>query len=471
MHYKSLIAAFLAPQSSGAQNSNEVDRNEPLFTSASPVWYVISTILRPSSTDRAFWWRTTGALFAEALYQAKYSLLDQFSSLYFYYVYITPHLGPQPSRSHQPLQWKSFMTDDFTPLEFSWKWGTGTRVPEIRYSVEAIGPESGTCTDPFNQERTMDLISQLRSHLPHTDWTWFDAFHTAFRVPSISPLSPATFSPVMASPSSIFLAFEHRRSQAPVPKAYFVPGLRALTSPDATPLTVVTKALVSLPTHSSNIATSFPAYAHLLHFLTTHSQGQSLSLIFIAIDCVPASQESRLKIYLRSPATDFESVVETLRMGCSRADLPSGRQLDSLRGLFHALLPELAAEAQAEDGTKHETSGMLYYFDCAPSQALPRPKLYLPVKHYARDDQSALTALEGWFAQTFGEEYIYEWANRFRTLLGRMGIGNGNRNGVRSEGRAQTYVSVGFEESEKGGLNVTSYLGPGIYARMAEKGR
>ena len=473
MNYKSLIAAFLAPQSSEAiefGNSDDTDWNKPLFTSASPIWYVVSSILRPSSTDRAFWWRTTGALFAETLYQAKYSLLDQCSSLYFYYVFITPHLGPRPSRSRQPLQWRSFMTDDFTPLEFSWNWGTGTKVPEIRYSVEAVGPESGTSIDPFNQERTMDLISQLRSHLPHTDWTWFDAFHAAFQIPSTSSLSLATSNPATASPSSIFLAFEHRHSQAPVPKAYFVPGLRALTSPDATPLTVVTKALVSLPTHSSNIATSFPAYAHLLNFLNTHSQGQSLSLIFVAIDCVLASQESRLKIYLRSPATDFESVVKTLRMGSSRVSLPSGRQLDSLRGLFHALLP-VATETQAENRTKHETSGMLYYFDCAPSHPLPRPKVYMPVKHYARDDQSALTALEGWFAKAFGEEYVYEWVSRFGSLLGRMGVGDTNRNGVGSEGRVQTYVSVGFEDGEKGGLNVTSYLGPGIYARMAGNGR
>ena len=365
------------------------------------------------------------------------------------------------------------MTDDFTPLEFSWNWGTGTKIPDIRYSVEVIGPESGTSADPFNQERTMDLISQLRSHLPQTDWTWFEAFHAAFQIPSNFSQSPATCSPATASPSSIFLAFEHRRSQAPVPKAYFVPGLGALTSPGATPLTIITKALISLPTHSSNIGISFPAYAHLLRFLTTHPQGQSLSLIFVAIDCVPASQESRLKIYLRSPATDFESVVETLRLGSSCADLPSDRQLDSLRGLFHALLPvaELAAETQTQSGAKHETSGMLYYFDCAPSQPVPRPKVYLPVKHYARDDQSAWSALEGWFAGTRGKEYVCEWGNRYKSLLGRMGVGNEYRNGVRSEGRAQTYVSVGFEGGEKGGLNVTSYLGPGIYARMAGKGR
>lgn len=363
------------------------------------------------------------------------------------------------------------MTDDFTPIEFSWNWGTGTKAPDVRYSVEAIGPGSGTSTDPFNQETTMDLISQLQSQLPHTNWTWFNAFHTAFQIPSTSSLSPSTSSAATASLSSTFLAFEHHRSQAPVPKVYFVPGLRALTSPNETPFNVVTKALVSLPTHSSNIAISFPAYMHLLQFLKTHPQGQRLSLIFVAIDCVPDSQESRLKIYLRSPATDFDSVVQILRMGSSRADLPSGRQLDFLRELFHALLPaaELAVGAQADYGTKHETSGMLYYFDCAPSQPLPRPKIYLPVKHYAHDDESVLAALDGWFARERGEGYVNEWKNRFGSLLGRMGVGNGSGNGVRrevSEARVQTYVSVGFDGGEKGGLNVTSYLGPGVFARM-----
>ena len=51
------------------------------------------------------------------------------------------------------------MTDDFSPLEYSWNWGTGANPPDVRYSVETIAAEAGSDTDPFNQSMTLDLVS------------------------------------------------------------------------------------------------------------------------------------------------------------------------------------------------------------------------------------------------------------------------------------------------------------------------
>ena len=515
MQQLSLPALLIAPQMSKAIMPNSAYEGGTTFTSSSIVWYFFSTFLRPKSPDRSFWWRTSGAVLAASLHQAKYSWIDQCSILYFYYDFITPRLGPRPPESGQPPTWRSFMTDDFSPLEFSWKWGTGTEKPEVRYSVEAIGPEAGLLSDPFNQLMTMDLVSQLQVSLPHTDWTWFDAFHNAFQTPSPQPLMEKLStiinadSALRSSPSSIFLAVEHCRSKPPVPKAYFVPSVSALTTSDST-LAVVTKALAVLPTHSSDLRKSFPAYLYLVDFLAHHPLGKQLTLIFVAIDCVPLPQESRLKIYLRSSATDFASAVQILRIGNPTStpspplcNLPSSHQLQRLKSLFDALLPltaspshfspssassahhsneSLSSQNKSSEGqpdSGHETAGLLYYFDCAPSQSIPRPKIYLPVKHYAASDESAWRALREWLRKERGAKYLAEWGTRFEHLIGRMGVSCGgdeeawsessDRKGQGREGesarRVQTYVSVGFEEN--GELNVTSYLGPGVYARRA----
>lgn len=507
-------AIMVDPRISKAIKPNVTSNRQPICMNSSVVWSLLSIFLRPLSTDRSFWWRTTGAVLAETLHQAKYSWMEQCSTLYFYYVFITPRLGPRPREPGCQPRWKSFMTDDFSPLEYSWNWGTsGTKAPEIRYSVEVIGLDAGTPMDPFNQLMTMELVSQLQVSLPRTDWTWFTAFHNAFQTPSLPPvgekhsLFTLADSETRSSPSSIFLAFEHRRSSSPVPKAYFVPGVRALTTSSST-LDVVNKALANLPTHSSDLRTSFPAYTYLVDFLAHHPLGQPLTLIFLAIDCVPLPQESRLKIYLRSPATDFASVMQILRLGLpintatsdsTPGNLPSPHQLQRLESLFHALLPltqsslssfpspsSPAPSCTSSTGSSdratrlqqpptHETAGLLYYFDCAPSQSIPRPKLYLPVKHYATSDESAWQALKQWLRRERGEGYVAEWGTRFEMLMRRMGVRSSECGpeglsedrgpgavGGESASRVQTYVSVGFDEG--GGLNVTSYFGPRVYA-------
>ena len=60
------------------------------------------------------------------------------------------------------------MTDDFSPLEYSWIWDAKGH-PKIRYSIEAIGPDAGTAIDPFNRVQTMRLVNQLCVALPERD--------------------------------------------------------------------------------------------------------------------------------------------------------------------------------------------------------------------------------------------------------------------------------------------------------------
>lgn len=485
------VSVVLSDPHKSDNGMSRAKNSRTVCNSTSIAWFLLSSILRPLSKDRFFWWQTTGAILAELLDQAQYSWIDQCSTLYFYYTFITPRLGPRPPKSAIQPKWRSFMTDDFSPLEYSWTWSTSPKIPDVRYSVEVIGPQAGTSLDPFNQFATLELVTQLQVNLPQTDWTWFHAFYNAFQtpLPQVCEEKDTTLttadSATQSSPSSVLLAFEHRRSKPPVPKAYFVPGLRASTTSES-PQSVVAKALASLPNHSSDQRTSFPAYTYLVDFLEHHPLGKPLDLIFLAIDCLPLPQESRLKCYFRSPATDFASVSQILRLGThptsasdsSLGNLPSQYQLQRLESLFHAILPLTNTHNNSTSkNSKHQTAGMLFYFDCAPSQSIPKPKIYLPVKHYATSDESAWRALKDWLREEHGDKYMAQWGTRFQTLLGRMGVGPGGGDGgdveeeEEEEGsgggesarRVQTYVSVGFDKGGK--LNVTSYFSPGVYAR------
>lgn len=437
------------------------------------VWSVVSHLLRPKNADTAFWWQASGSILAEALRQADYPLEEQYACLLFHYKCIVSRLGSRPQLSNVPQMWKSFMTDDFSPIEYSWNWGTGDKPPDVRYSIEAIGSEAGMVGDPFNQKMTLDLVGELRSMLPHADWTWFNILQESFQTTySSTGTLTSTELPIRhpgySSPSSLFLAFELRRGRPIVPKAYLVP-VRALTTGES-PLSVVTQGVESLAANDPVLSGDFSAYANLLHFLDSHPEGRLLSVLFVAVDCVSVSEKSRLKVYFRSPHTSFASVSAILSMGGAFPHLTPCREYDDtatdtnmrdangkddilqdFHSLFHSLL-SLGPGEEAPVSNKpppYETEGMLYYFDVAPSSPMPKPKVYIPVKHYARSEKAALLALRKWL-EGKGQG---KWCRRFEQLVHKVGEG------------ALTYISVGFES---GRLNVTTYLGGEIYSRRGE---
>lgn len=72
------------------------------------------------------------------------------------------------------------MTDDFSPIEYSWSWDTLKASPRVRFSVEAIGEDAGTVFDPFNQKMTDELIHQVGSTVTKVDWHLFNYFRSMF---------------------------------------------------------------------------------------------------------------------------------------------------------------------------------------------------------------------------------------------------------------------------------------------------
>ncbi|KAH7120511.1 aromatic prenyltransferase, partial [Dactylonectria macrodidyma] len=131
----------------------------------------------PSRDSRqVYWWNVTGQHLAAILHHADYPLSRQYEYLLFYYFTLVPHMGLKPTSSGAP-RFNSFMTDDFSPIEYSWKWPSSSSDSlNVRLSMEIIGPDAGTAFDPYNQSSTIQLLNRLSDAFPGIDITWFNQF-------------------------------------------------------------------------------------------------------------------------------------------------------------------------------------------------------------------------------------------------------------------------------------------------------
>lgn len=336
------------------------------------------------------------------------------------------------------------MCDDFSPLEYSWNWSADkTKGPKIRYSVELIGPDAGTPQDPYNRSETLELCTQLRKDLPKADWKLFDIMCDAFyaktiidnkstNTSSITTTFPTTQDTQSSSPSSLFLAFELGPTIAT--KAYFMPTKSLQDS--TPPLTLLDSAITRLRSAGHICG----GYEQLLYFLSTPA-GSDLSLVIVAIDCFE-STTSRFKIYMRSPHTSFASVLSNMTLGGARP-LPH-KAIENLRELWYSTLslPSSYREDEELESKSHETSGILYNFDLSLSSNSISPKLYIPLKHYAKSDGASAKGL----GKYLGARGMEEWVDKYMNVLG--------------EGK-QTYIGVSVGKA--GDLGVCSYIGGGVY--------
>ena len=379
------------------------------------------------------------------LSQARYDTHAQYRSLLFHQQMVVPSLGPRPSTQGTPHKWKSFMTDDFSPLEYSWSWDACGH-HKIRYSIEAIGPEAGTIVDPFNRVQTMKLVNQLCGALPETDWQLFHHFARTFHEDGdVKPIDVG-YGNKHSSQSSIFLAFELDRSNVAV-KAYFIPVKSAQTGEP--PLAVVTQALEGLSYPGGSIT----AHKVLHHFMLHHHLGTSLQIVGLSVDCVDP-RKSRLKYYVRSPHTSFSSVYTILTLDNRVNGVKAHNGLETMRRLWQLVFGLRDGFSLDENlaSKEHETAGVLYNFDIRPGVSSPEPKVYLPVRHYGRSDQHIAEGLTEFLRERDGQYSVDNYLTMLKNLCTHRALDSGCG--------LQTYISCSVKEGQ---LSLASYFGPEIY--------
>lgn len=177
-----------------------------------------------------FWQNRVGITLAILMHKAGYDLETRYSYIRFFLDCTISALGPSSNLSSGSSRWKSFMTDDHTPVELSWEWRHSGESPDIRYSIEPIGISAGRCADPFNLQATRHLIGQLQHTAPDIDLRWYSHFAERL-LPDAQDLGSQTGTMLRQSstesPSTSFVAFDLRRKAPMTVKAYFLPSRRA----------------------------------------------------------------------------------------------------------------------------------------------------------------------------------------------------------------------------------------------------
>lgn len=412
------------------------------------IWTLITSSFPTANPDSEFWWRRTGIPFAILLENAGYSLESQYQHLLFYHDYVAPELGASSNVQGLPRSWRSFMTDNFTPIEMSWEWGCEGSNPTVRFSFEPIGPYAGTAADPLNQYAMNRVIHQYQHLLSGCTLTLFDHFSRELLSYSRSPTTIEKSTKSEGNKSRAFLAVELREDEMMV-KAYFIPTFKAAELEKST-WAVISQAIQSLPGYSTS---AYISLTSLETFLCTSSQGSSLKVEIFAIDCIKSST-SRLKIYMRSKNTSFNSIRNVMSLNGELKGPSIDRGFQELYDLWRLIFPEAQSISSAEDFQKidHRTAGILYYFDVKVDQKFPGVKVYLPVRHYGDSDLSIVKGLSLYLKRRNQDGLIQNYLKVLKAISGSCSI--------EFHRGFQTYLGCSIVD---GRLNLTSYLAPKVY--------
>ncbi|KAL3459594.1 aromatic prenyltransferase [Aspergillus heterothallicus] len=429
----------------------------PQTTALAPTkaWTRLSQWLPPRNTDLDYWWNLTGLHLAKMLEAAGYSSDEQLDALLFHYHWIVPYLGSSPG-TKSAVQWKSLLGVEGSPIEYSWKWNTPSSSPDIRYTMEAISPFSGTPLDPLNQQATIEMLHRIASAVKSVDLTWtnhflatlFDHDRGKYAQEAASGTHFATTIVVAAEwlPRGLSL------------KTYFVPRRLGQTDGMLPPAQWEESIAKLIPTCASRTA--------MYEFLETSPEGSVLKPYMLAVDNI-APEKSRLKLYFQTPHTSFASVREIMTLG-GRIAVPES-QLQDLRSLLLAvsgLDTDFPDEAEVPCPEQYDPSaidnfvelpillsGYLYYFDIAPGPSVPGIKLYTPVRRYGPDDRALANGIMQWMQDHGRGEYCERYSKMLEDLTGHRKLEDGKG--------MQTYVSCLFKGN--GELDITSYIGPEAY--------
>lgn len=344
--------------------------------------------------DAQYWWTSSGFALAILLEKAGYASDAQYRLLEFIRA-IVPSLGAGPLPGRQP-RWKSFMTDDHTPIELSWDWRTGGKSPKIRFSIEPVGVHAGTSVDPYNQHAAAKLRDTMRQRLPHTNAAWLA--HFQHRLGS-EEAAPAGVGPVEGHLSKEFYAFDLNEDGNIMSKAYFFPGFKARETQRSN-FHVIKEAIETAP----GCTTEKLRALRIFQDYVEDASSPSLEMDMLAIDLVDPS-ESRFKIYFRVRDTSFTSVRQAMSLG-GRIKTPELLQgLEDLQRLYYSLLAgaQIDRDQVPADDTQlptkdHRTAGILYNVEFRYGSTIPKVKAYLPVRHYARSEDAIISALEAYFS-------------------------------------------------------------------------
>jgi DMATS type aromatic prenyltransferase len=326
--------------------------------------------------------------------------------------WIIPLLGPK-SRSINGKDvpvFKSYMCEDNTPIELSLAWNPDTSKPTVRFSIEPL---------PTNEQAN---VSQIVAY----GLLVIDSLHQSFQV-SVSAfadhfiLDASLFRDILKTIgysndqegptiiSNIFLGFDLLPSRVQT-KAYCVLS----SSMDPMDRLALIFKVISAHTPNSDAGSTMMAYfqSKTQDWYSTYSPDPRM----IGVDCT-GSRNARVKIYIRYQFTDFDHMVDQFSLG-GRIPI-SLACVASLRDLWYRFVgkdcdPFLRPSVD-------DTSGILFYYEYNNTKSLPSPKINLPVRIMAKNDQAITSITAEWLGSN---SHFSEHKASFLTTVSETWYGN-----------------------------------------------
>ncbi|KAI1097218.1 tryptophan dimethylallyltransferase-domain-containing protein [Jackrogersella minutella] len=428
-------------------DNGALDYEGAILRSAHPVelleWQRVNSELRVENVHHYFWWnKHSGKTLAILLHCARYSSDLQYRDLKFFAQVIAPSLGVSREEvGGDSSSWSSFMTDDGTPLELSWDWGTGNNQPMVRYSIEPIGLFAGTSLDPNNLIAGFAFQGRLLCSLPNMRLEWFHHFRKFFDVRSCEEASLTEAMP--DHKSSTFYAFDLSKTEVTA-KVYFFPKTRAAAYKQSS-LEVLYQAIYAAPYSTEDKLKA----ASIFRDFASDTGNETLEYEMLAIDLIDP-MESRIKIYFRCRETTFNSVMNIMTLG-GRIKSPMLHQgLGDLHRLWNALFGVNTTPDQPLGEVNHRTAGILYNVEFRLGDAFPIAKVYLPVRHYSNSDEAVICGLDRYFQYHKRSKYMPNYVRAMSTII--------TPTSSRAQSGVQTYVGCTIRPD--GALRVVSYFKP-----------
>lgn len=324
------------------------------------------------------------------------------------------------------------MGDDCTPIEFSWVI-TSDRTDVIRFTMEPLSRIDGSPTTPDTWMETLQAMGSSHK-FKDFDLSWAQiCFDTLVYLGQPGEGHPHR--------SQFSIGADFSRSGM-VGKAYFLPHIRSKCT--GTPqLQIVSDCIQKLGLSEQ--------WSFVLAYLQHLPQHMSPTSEIVAVDCLHPDR-SRVKVYMRTPASDLLSLLDLFTLGgkLSEATVACTK---TIKHLWTLLFGE--AQQVTSKHPSHYASGFVVYFELSRSRPTPAPKLYIPVRHYASDDTAIAMAVMQYYRDAGLDEIGRSYLAHVESIFG-------GRRRLSDKTGIHTYVGVA---SRRDGPQVSVYYSPEAFSR------
>jgi DMATS type aromatic prenyltransferase len=363
------------------------------ITTVSPLSAVASEkpvpiLLHTSSkyhVDAESWWNIISPPMLSLMQSAGYSQEEQDKHAQFVKLQLVSFLGPRPEACSTP-RFDSFCNDDFSPVELSWNFHAGKSTARI--GLEPIGRLAGTSVDPFNALETARLMSRLLTSQKPVDGTLWRHFSEDLAVGPEEAVSVVARMKPNEHMTVNTISFD--LSGEPIPKVYFYPIAKALSS-GVHAGELVSDSIERLEINVTPALNVIRAFVHD----SKAEYGNILRMECLSFDAVDPHQ-SRIKVYLRTPQTSLRRLQEIYTLGGRLKGPEIDACLVNLRCFWSDVL---GVDDQDEELTlsTHRTAGIIFNFELRHDDPLPKPKVYIPTRHYGGTDLAIAQGLSRFF--------------------------------------------------------------------------